>query len=182
MDKFHVLRESDFDKYEYNLDELISQFTDEKLNGDIYITLRDEKYAILQSIVNCESPIEQAFAFAMHFSGFQGCIYFNPDVDIVAITNQPEITCGNKKYRVDFEVSVWYTKLNKAISFVVECDGHEFHEKTKEQVAKNNKRDRDLISEGYQVVHFSGSEIYNSAYRCVKELLKLILSFNKSEV
>ena len=49
----------------------------------------------------------------------------------------------------------------------VECDGHDFHEKTKEQAARDKKRDRDLQALGYRVLRFSGSEIYRDVNACI---------------
>ena len=50
---------------------------------------------------------------------------------------------------------------------VVECDGHDFHDRTKEQAAKDRRRDR-WILETYDVttVRFTGSEIYADAHGC----------------
>lgn len=44
---------------------------------------------------------------------------------------------------------------------VVECDGHEFHEKTKFQAARDKARDRALVRQGFRVFRLSGSEIWN---------------------
>ena len=47
------------------------------------------------------------------------------------------------------------------IKLIVECDGHDFHEKTKEQAKKDKQRDRYLITSGFYVLRFTGSEIWN---------------------
>lgn len=44
--------------------------------------------------------------------------------------------------------------------FVVELDGHDFHERTKEQASRDKKRDRDLAAIGLPVIRFTGSDIY----------------------
>lgn len=75
------------------------------------------------------------------------------------VIQQKEIVLqSGKKYRVDFYVTC------KNESVIVECDGHDFHEKTKEQVAKDNERDLGLKMEGYEVLHFSGSQIYKDPF------------------
>ena len=43
------------------------------------------------------------------------------------------------------------------IKIVVECDGHDFHEKTKDQVARDKSRVRDLEIAGWRVLRFTGS-------------------------
>ncbi len=69
------------------------------------------------------------------------------------------------QYRVDFSiVSLGMGRL------VIECDGHDFHEKTKEQAARDKRRDRFLQQSGYRVLRFTGSEIYRDAHACVQEV------------
>ncbi|MBV9851812.1 MAG: DUF559 domain-containing protein [Armatimonadetes bacterium] len=53
---------------------------------------------------------------------------------------------------------------------IVECDGHEFHEKTRAQVARDKQRDRYLQKLGYKVFRFSGSEINQDAISCALEV------------
>lgn len=66
----------------------------------------------------------------------------------------PQVEIGT--YRADFVVSTM------GESFIVECDGHDFHEKTKEQAARDKKRDRYLQGRGYKVFRFTGSEIWRN--------------------
>lgn len=54
---------------------------------------------------------------------------------------------------------------------VVECDGHEFHERTKEQAKRDRSRDRRLQEAGFRVFRFTGSEIYRDPIGCVREVL-----------
>ena len=51
--------------------------------------------------------------------------------------------------------------FNGSEGIIIELDGHEFHEKTKDQAARDKKRDRVLQRSGYKVYHFTGSEIWN---------------------
>ncbi len=53
---------------------------------------------------------------------------------------------------------------------VVELDGHDFHERTKEQVRKRDRRDRDLQAAGWRLMHFSGSEFHRNPAKCVDEV------------
>ena len=57
------------------------------------------------------------------------------------------------KYIVDFLVGYDNEGLEQKV--VIECDGHDFHEKTKEQVAYDKKRERFLTSNGYIVLRYS---------------------------
>lgn len=56
------------------------------------------------------------------------------------------------------------------VKFVVECDGHAFHEKTKEQAAQDKRRDRTLQSLGFKVFRFTGMEINNDVLSCAEEV------------
>ena len=75
------------------------------------------------------------------------------------------------KYIVDFQVNATWSDT----SVIIECDGHDFHEKTKEQVTKDKIRERFLVENGYKVLRFSGSEIYNN-FDEIYESLKVSLS------
>lgn len=55
-------------------------------------------------------------------------------------------------------------------SIVIECDGHDYHERTKEQAAHDRKRDRDLTARGFTVLRFTGSEIYKSPAKCAADV------------
>jgi hypothetical protein len=111
-----------------------------------------------------KSPIEKIFAFAFYtLLGEKGF----PECELLIPEPQAEINIGSKTYYADFLISVVPSKCIKCenpLSLIIECDGHDFHEKTKEQVIYGNKRDRDLKSEGYDILHFSGSEIYRDPY------------------
>lgn len=74
-------------------------------------------------------------------------------------------------YFLDF--ALWSKERNWRLA--VECDGHEFHEKTKEQVARDKKRERYIVFEGWTVIRFAGSEIYRDAAGCATEVLKQCL-------
>lgn len=78
------------------------------------------------------------------------------------------------KYRVDFVCYFW---MFNEVKYIIECDGHNFHEKTKEQVVYDKQRERFLVSEGYKVLRYSGSEILNNFEQIKEELINLF--FNK---
>ena len=54
---------------------------------------------------------------------------------------------------------------------IVECDGHDFHERTKEQAAKDRARDREFQANGYTVFRFTGSEIWRDPCKCADQIL-----------
>lgn len=73
-------------------------------------------------------------------------------------------------YTVDFLVTSDFS--NEKI--IIECDGHDFHEKTKEQAQHDKERDRFLTSKGYIILRYTGSEIYNNFCGIELELSKLL--------
>lgn len=76
-------------------------------------------------------------------------------------------------YRVDFLVMRWVGGVLKH-RLVVECDGHDFHERSKEQAARDHKRDRDLTLHGLKVIRFTGSEIHRAPDDCLMEIVNHI--------
>jgi very-short-patch-repair endonuclease len=59
---------------------------------------------------------------------------------------------------------------------VIEIDGHDFHERTKEQAAYDKRRDRFLASAGYHVLRFTGSEVYADPVVCTRDALQIALT------
>lgn len=89
---------------------------------------------------------------------------------------------GINNYRVDFLIVYhfpgWQGLVNVSpydIKIVVECDGYEFHERTKEQATRDKQRDRDLTSLGYVVLRYTGSEInFAKAYTDFAKIVEQI--------
>ncbi len=84
------------------------------------------------------------------------------------------------RYRVDFLFICFMADKSKKY-LVVECDGHDFHEKTKEQARRDKARDRFFVSNGYAVLRFTGSEIYHNSRGCAKEVSDLLDGWMKKE-
>jgi very-short-patch-repair endonuclease len=74
-------------------------------------------------------------------------------------------------YIVDFLVI--YEKLN--LKIVVECDGHDFHEKTKKQAAHDKKRDRFLTKNGFILLRYTGSQICENPHEVIDDISDLIV-------
>jgi very-short-patch-repair endonuclease len=126
---------------------------------------------ILSDCEECQSPIEQLMFIALNEQLEKVLPYYTTDF---FIKPQDKIEVNKSKYRVDFFIATCYR--DKYHGFVIECDGHDFHEKTKEQAKKDKKRDRDLVQEGYTVIRFTGSEIYKNPTICAREVINIILS------
>lgn len=141
----------------------------------------------------CESPIEELLFLALVAVG--SCYSEDP---VVIDGREPLAFCGRTplvcvspqqtigKYRVDFTVAVFtadvevvrlddghdeYIETWHKGSVVVEVDGHDFHERTKEQASHDKKKDRDLQKAGCRIFRYTGSDIWNSPMDYAAEIL-----------
>lgn len=131
---------------------------------------------VFLQIDSCQSPIEEIMLVAL--SGVVAKIgkNFHKHFTILA---QHEIENGDSYYVADFAIFFQNRKNSVPIKLIVECDGHEFHEKTKEQVEKRNKRDYSLKMQGFDILHFSGSEIYKDPVGCARKCIDYIITLYK---
>lgn len=56
---------------------------------------------------------------------------------------------------------------------LVEIDGHEFHERTKQQASSDRARDRRLMRCGYRVARFTGGDVHADPAECAREAFDL---------
>lgn len=126
----------------------------------------------LPATTKMSSPIEIMFyeEFRLHSSFFKS----KHNLYIFDLSPQYPIDDRNKTYFVDFSIVLISKDGTYSTTYAIECDGHDFHEKTKEQVAHDKQRERILLNHFNKVIRFSGSEIYNNANRCVQEVLDII--------
>ena len=123
----------------------------------------DEATADFLSIVgqvsyDCESPIEALFLVAIAPLMVRDSSY----------TVTPQAKLGN--YRVDFLIT--FTAVpGISRSVVVECDGHDYHERTKEQAERDKRRDRAIAAQGLPVFRFTGRELHRDPEACVDEVV-----------
>jgi len=71
-------------------------------------------------------------------------------------------------YRVDIAV------LNAPRLWAIEVDGHEFHERAREQVIADNERSRALQDLGWNVRRYSGTEINRDPRQCARTVLNAL--------
>lgn len=137
---------------------------------------------------SAESPIEWSFAVALiaeaatygisvwggYFDTEKGAVVLNDRMPILGVdtsmqlTIYPQIPIG--PYRVDFLLR--YETCDHLDALIVECDGHDYHERTKLQAKKDRARDRWLAAQGHSFFRFTGSEIYKDANSCAEETLR----------
>ena len=122
---------------------------------------RDETDLFISATIDVHkvsSPIERMFLAA-----FAPYAVMDPSYSI-----EPQVSVGD--YRADFVVT-FKAGSNLMAQVVVECDGHDFHEKTKKQAEHDKRRDRFFTSEGYSVMRFTGRELWRDPFACVEEVI-----------
>ena len=92
----------------------------------------------------------------LHAPRQRDCLYVTPQAPV-------------QQYRLDFLVEVFDGE--GWLKLAVECDGHDFHEKTKKQAARDKARDRIIVTEGYTLFRFTGSEIYADPMKCAEQIV-----------
>lgn len=88
--------------------------------------------------------------------------------DFMHVCIESQIEVG--RYRLDFVVVGYGFETGKPYLLGIECDGHDFHEKTKAQAARDKSRDRRMMSAGIPTLRFTGSEIWRDAGACAEEV------------
>jgi very-short-patch-repair endonuclease len=168
--------------------EIRSQFVDE------YLRQKGEEFdCYLQDAASdSASPIEQLMAmglvFAISCEGWHGGIKYEnnfcyglpsqkfeelgafipacPGIEVL-----PEIPVGN--YRTDFLVR--YAHVDGGFVFgAIECDGHDYHDLTKEQASHDRERDRYFQDAGLIILRYTGSEIWKNPLKCSVDALGIL--------
>lgn len=148
------------------------------------------------SAAHCESPIELSMSLALgiasrareyatlfDFGGIE--VYGDPDGE-VNVRIQPQVVLYG--CRVDFLITMNTVHENNAgiqvfsKQAIIECDGHEFHERTKEQASRDRERDRNLQLQGLPVLRFTGSDIWQDVFRCAEEVLNFLRKKIQAEI
>lgn len=130
----------------------------------------------------CESPIEILLLAALYRASkiedftidfLPGAVKLEkePYFDEAAFVYQ-QISVG--PYRADIVIQDASLPFNHTPPriMVVECDGHDFHERTKEQARRDKQRDRYFQGIGHKVLRFTGSEIWAGPDACAAEIIE----------
>ncbi len=83
----------------------------------------------------------------------------------------PNIKIEGKSIRVDM---FFWIPAESNFNLIVECDGFKFHS-DKDSFIKDRKRDRILKSKNFDVLRYSGSEIYNDPVGTASDLFDHLL-------
>lgn len=137
-----------------------------------------------------KSPIEQIFFVAFLTVLHQNLTRESLGIDITPL-GQHEQNIDGYDYVHDFAFYIdVYNLRNKfkmkdyifMSSVTVECDGHDYHNKTKRQVSNGNKRSNAMQQNGLTVIHFSGSDLFRYPYQCAEEAYCVIIKKYKKDL
>lgn len=99
----------------------------------------------------------------------------------VWLERQRELDVEGERFRLDFVVepdTAWAADLARHGMtwplIAIEVDGHGFHERTREQVALRDRRDRALQKAQWKVFHFSFSEFTQDPSACTREVWEYV--------
>lgn len=122
----------------------------------------------------CDSPIELQMGLALLGSDMGAIAFTNIQTELPAETHGFYLLPQHKvgAYRLDFGVCIY--DESGLVRVAVECDGHDFHERTKRQAAHDKARDRFLLEQGWPVMRFTGSEIHKNAPACANQVVKFL--------
>jgi len=146
----------------------------DKRGQDIKEEWKDLTYDYL---LQCESPIEKLFLIEWYYQNDNS--YCGGDSKEYIITPQWKI--GN--YRVDFLVCLDdgsidpYNKKDNCL--IIELDSYLWHGTKPGQFTKEKERERYLKKEGWDIIRFSGREIYRNVEKYVFETMEYILTKEK---
>ena len=148
-----------------------------------------------------ETPIERPMLFALCVMAHEfaenirykkggrvfGDLEDMPDV----LTIEPQAQLG--EYRVDFLLT-YQTSLpdfatkkklkdgteipgvrDVVTHLIVECDGHDYHDRSKEQASRDRERDRELKKLGYEVFRYTGADIWRDPVAHARECLEVLV-------
>lgn len=118
----------------------------------------------------CESPIERLFvpAILVQPTVLDGRVMVTPngvagpyvvDVLLDSLRAVPDSTPPREVAEV---------------TMAIELDGHDYHERTKDQARRDRERDRHLLRMGLVPIRFTGSEVYRDPFACAREALETL--------
>lgn len=131
----------------------------------------------------CESPIEIMLAAALLIDFSIGEGIRKTEAPFIRLQLQNEINLEDaivvlvpqykwEGYRIDFAICSKYVDG----PIFVECDGHDFHERTKDQAARDRLKDREIQQAGIPILRFTGSEIYRDPGKCGHQIITFVSS------
>lgn len=112
---------------------------------------------------DCDSPLEAVWRVWWQLATASRY------VNLPTVRYQHELHVDGRMYRLD--VALFQAGRSLPV-LAVELDGHTYHERTPQQVADRNARDRALQTAGLTVLHFSYHELTGHGLECAIDALE----------
>lgn len=146
-------------------------------------------------LARCESPIERLFLAEALNDGWRfpdmsdwranydwirhlhheahSCLFFCRDdlPHFPFLVMQMPLELDGRRLRLDFAI---VEPEEDRFRVAIELDGHDFHERTREQAESDKSRDRLLQAKGWRVLRFTGSEIVRDVGSCWMDVIRHI--------
>jgi len=121
------------------------------------------------------TPIERLFFKALCLHGTLETTFLNLKIGFDNLAPFSDLGIEGQHdidgWRVDFLFRV-VSEHGVVSHLVVECDGHDYHERTKEQAQRDRERDRRMQEKGYTIYRFTGSELHRDAFGCARQVYR----------
>ncbi len=96
--------------------------------------------------------------------------------DVVAVGYRADLVVECRVHRSMAEIAA-----PPSVQVIVECDGHEWHERTPQQAARDRARDREIVRKlDVPIIRFAGTEISRDPDGCAVEVIETCLALHTS--
>lgn len=157
----------------------------DQVAGRVHDSFNDEFLGFTMCVVeeiepHCKSPIEIMLGSAILVAFNLTSGFYNLPFIRLRVIGEPEPKGCElyltpqykwKNYTVDFAL---YSVAAPDRPLFIECDGHDFHERTKEQAEHDRSRDRIMQENGIPILRFTGREIHRSPSKCATSILNFV--------
>lgn len=169
-DKISALRDEYIADAARRFDHYMSDWAESPIEQLLLAQMLVEGWSYLESHGDWKDAYDDLPLFGLA----QGGRFLWSDTNPCRCVVQAELN-GPNKYRLDFAfIGRRYERTEEAglVRIAVELDGHDFHDRTKEQASRDRRRDRFLIAHGWTVLRYTGSDVYRDPLAILDEVEK----------
>jgi very-short-patch-repair endonuclease len=128
----------------------------------------------------CESPIEVMLGAALLWTNqldrlgyWPPALVCVPQAEIGDYHPETRLLVPQYRWR-NFRIDFAYIDLETPLTVFIECDGHDFHERTKQQAARDRLKDRVIQQAGLPILRFTGAEITRDPMQCADSIFHFV--------
>ena len=83
--------------------------------------------------------------------------------------------CWVDRYQSDFLLDVKTPRSKRIVRGTLECDGHNYHDRTPEQASHDRARDRQFQDQGIYVLRYTATDIAEDPKHCARDAINILL-------